>query len=78
MFAQRISTYFKPITNLLSSRSESLFYVLMGLGVLFLVSAVAYNHNKPDMYVCLSGLVSLTFLMAAFVVAIRDLGDEAP
>jgi hypothetical protein len=77
MFVQRISTVFKLIKNLLSSRSEILYYVLMGLGVVFLVSAVACNRGNPDAYVCLSGLVSLTFLMAAFVVAIRSPGDEA-
>ena len=76
MFTQRISTVFKLIKNFLTSRSETLYYVLMGLGVLFLASAVAHNQGKPDAYICLSGLVSLTFLMAAFVVAIRGLGDE--
>ena len=77
MFTQRISTVFKRIKDRLSSRSETLFYILMGLGVLFLVTTVTHNHSQPDVYVCLSGVVSLTCLMSAFVVAIRNLGDEA-
>ena len=76
MFAQRIGMVFKLIKNLLSSRSETLFYILMGLGVLFLVTTVTHNHSQPDVYVCLSGLVSLTFLMAAFVVAIQNPEDN--
>ena len=77
MFTQRIGMYLKLIKNLFSSRLEILFYVLMGLGVVFLVRAATHSHSQPDAYVCLSGLISLTCLMTAFVVAIQTPEDNA-
>jgi hypothetical protein len=49
----------------------------MSLGVLFMVSAVGRSHDELDAAVCLSSLVSLAFLMAAFIVTVRHLEDGA-
>ena len=76
MVAKQITTCLKAIKNPLPLDRTTLAYVLMCLGIVFLMSAAANSHDVLNAYVCFSSFISFICLMAAFVVVVQNLENE--